>query len=364
MGNPFPHEATVRLFPLVPRAKPTCHPLNVRVCQAADLADTAAGNPADNLKTAAEACNLGALIASDCGLPRLARYLCQAQFRMFHDARPHDAATAKLALQSLINLARLHARDGDGITAYRDTQALFTAVRHRQAGIIDGTRIDFSDLTRTAEDHREILQWLWTVFLADGTRALAQAGKWTQALQHVRDHHGISQSLLDGRQIAIIAHHAAGDHQASERLLSSTAVTASWEQAVAACLAMLTGNPHRAATTADSYLTLDRTAPQVVFRTRLGLAILDLTGHRHALRLAHAIEADVLQTQDAYAAKEILTRAGPADPFTMAATRTLTGLVEAAGLDAGSMPAQILEHLTAAMTRAEAALLEAIRPAR
>jgi len=136
---------------------------------------------------------------------------------------------------------------------------LFTAVRHRQVGIVDGTRIDFSDLTRVTEDHREIVQWLWTVFLADGTRALAQTGKWTQALQHVCDHHGISQSLLDGRQVAIIAHHVADDHLASERLLNSTAVTASWEQAVVACLAMLTGNPHCAAIAADSYLTLDRT---------------------------------------------------------------------------------------------------------
>ena len=364
MGNPLPHEATARRFPLVPRTKPTCHPLDIRVRQAADLADTAAGNPAETLKTAAEACNLGALIASDCGLPNLARRLCRSQFRIFHDARPHDAATAKLALQPLVNLARLHARDNNGTTAYRDAQALFTAVRHRQAGIIDGTRIDFSDLTRTAEDHHEILQWLWAVFLVDGTRALAQAGKWTQALQHVRDHHGISQSLLDGRQIAIIAHHAAGDHQASGHLLNTTPATAPWEQAVAACLAMLTSNPHPATTATASYLTLDRTALQIVFRTRLGLVMLDLTDHRHAFRLAHTIEADVLQARDAYAAREILAHTGLTTLFTTPATRTLTGLVEAAGLNAGSMPAQILEHLTATMTRAEASLLEALRPAR
>ena len=74
MGNPIPHEATARRFPLVPRTKPTCHPLDIRVRQAADLADTAAGNPAETLKTAAEACNLGALIASDCGVPNLARH--------------------------------------------------------------------------------------------------------------------------------------------------------------------------------------------------------------------------------------------------------------------------------------------------
>jgi hypothetical protein len=364
MGTPLPHEVTARRFPLVPRAKPPCRPLDVRVRQAADLADTATGNPAETVRTAAEACNLGALIASDCGLPDLARHLCQAQSRILHDTRPHDVATAKLALQPLINLARLHARNGDGTAAYRDVQALFTAVRHHQSVILDSTLTDFGNLTRTAEEHREIVQWLWIVFLADGTRALAQAGKWDQALQHVQDHHGISHSLLDGRQIAIIAHHAAGNHQASARLLETAHATAPWEQSVAASLAMLTGIPQYAAATADSYLALGRPPAQIVFRTRLGLAILDITGRHHASRLAQAIEADVLQSEDAYAAREILTRTGPAAPFTTAATRTLTGLVEAAGLEAGSMPSGILKHLTTAMSRAEAALREALRLAR
>jgi len=363
MRTLFPHEAAARRFPLVPRARPPCHPLDVRVRQAANLADAAAGDPAQAIRAAAEACNLGALIASDCGLPDLARRLCQAQYRIFHDTRPHDAATAKLALQPLINLARLHARDGDAATAYSDAQALFTAVRHHQAVILDSTLTDFGNLTRTTEEHREIVQWLWNVFLADGTKALAQAGRWTQALQHVQDHHGISQSLLDGRQIAIIAHHAAGDHHASARLLNAAPASTPWEQAVAACLAMLTGIHQCADTTAGRYLALDRPPAQVVFRTRLGLTILDLTGHHHAPQLAQAIEADVLQSKDAYAAREILTSTCLA-PFTTAATRTLTSLVEASGLESGSMPSAVLRHLTTAMTRAEAALHQALRLAK
>lgn len=360
----FPHQAAARRFPLVPRAKPACHPLDVRVRQVADLADTAAGNPAQNIRTAAEALNLGALIASDCSLPDLARQLCQAQSRIFADTRPHDAATAKLALQPFVNLARLHARDGDSTAAYRDANALFTAVRHRQAVMIDSTFTDFGNLTRTDEEHREIVQWLWTVFLADSARALAQAEKWTQALQHVLDHHGISQSLLDGRQIAIVACHAAGDHHASARLLTTTRATAPWEQAVAACLAMLIGIPQCAGTTADSYLALDKPPSQVVFRTRLGLTVLDLTGHHHAPRLAQAIEADVLQSKDAYAAREILTRTCPAAPFTAAGTSALTSLVEAASLESGFMPSETLAHLTTAMSRAEAALHEALQLAK
>lgn len=363
--TPVPHAGTARRFPLVPRAKPRCLPLDVRVRQVADLADTAAGNPQEAAKAAAQAHNLGALIASDCGLPNLARTLCRTQFEIFHHARPVPAATAKLALQPLINLGRLHARNGDGAAAHQHIQALFTAVRHHQAVTLDGIDTEPGDLTATPEDHREIVRWLWTVLLADGTRALAQAGHWSQALHHVHGHNGIGQAILDGRQIAIIAHHAAGDHKTSARLLAQTPTPTAWEQAVAACLALLTKAPHSSTdTAATSYLALTGPTPQVVFRTRLGLALLDLIDlidlidHRHTPQIAHAIETDVLQARDAYAAREILTRTGHAPPFTE--TETLTGLVSAAGLDAGAMPARLLEPFTATMTRAETTLAEAI----
>jgi hypothetical protein len=134
------------------------------------LAD-AAGVRAAAAGTAAEACNLGALIASDCGLPDLARDLCRRQAGIWGAAGPYDAPTAKLALQPLVNLARLHARHGDGTVAHRMIERLFTAVRHRTEAHLDGTVTDLSHLTRTPDDHRSVVEWTWNALLADGTRS-------------------------------------------------------------------------------------------------------------------------------------------------------------------------------------------------
>jgi hypothetical protein len=204
---PAPRESAARRFPLVPRARPACHQLDVRVRQLACLAGTAAAAPAGASRTAAEASNLGALIASDCGPPDLARDLWRRQFEIWRGARPFRAATAKLALSPLINLGRLRARDGDGIAAHHLIETLFTAVRHQAAAELDGLVTDLGDLTRTPADHREIIQWLWTVLVADGTRALAHVGLWGQALHHVQDNRGISRSLQDAYAAReVIAH--------------------------------------------------------------------------------------------------------------------------------------------------------------
>lgn len=350
-----------RRFPLVPRGRPACHPLDVRVRQVADLADTATRRPAETARIAAEAHNLAALIVSDCGLAALARGLCWKQFEIFHDARPFDAATAKLVLQPLINLGRILARDGNGTAAHHLIETLFTAVRHQRTVNLDGTVTDLGNLTRTPDDHREIVQWLWNVLLADGTRALTQAGRWSQALQHVQDHHGIGQSLLDGRQIAIIAHHAAGDHPTSARLLAETPAPTRWEQTVAACLAILTGNHNGdTTTTVDGYLALGEAPAQVVFRTRLGLTLLDLTDDRSAPRLAHAIETGVLRSRDAYAAREVLGHTGCASRLPASTIAALTGLMDVSGLGTGTLPAGLLDQLTTATTRAEASLIEVL----
>jgi hypothetical protein len=318
-------------------------------------------HPAEAARIAAEAHNLGALIASDCGLAALARSLCWKQFEIFHAARPFDAATAKLALQPLVNLGRLLARDGTGTAAHHLIETLFTAVRHQAAVNLNGTITDLGNLTRTPDDHSEIVQWLWTVLLADGTRALTQAGRWSQALQHVQNHHGIGRSLLDGRQIAIIAHHSVGDHQTSARLLAETTTPTPWEQTVAACLAVLTDNDNT--TMVDSYLALGGAPAQVVFRTRLGLALLDLTDDRSAPRLVHAIETDVLQSQDAYPAREVLAHTGFTSRISASTIRALTGLLDVSGLGTGAIPTGLLDQLTTAMTTAEASLTEALTAA-
>jgi hypothetical protein len=94
-------------FPLVPRSKPACRPLDARVTRVCSLAQAAAVGGSDTLERAAEALNLSALILSDCGVPELAMPLCWRRALCFPETGPHDVMTSRLALQPVINIGRL-----------------------------------------------------------------------------------------------------------------------------------------------------------------------------------------------------------------------------------------------------------------
>ncbi|MGQ0777843.1 MAG: hypothetical protein ACT4NY_26110 [Pseudonocardiales bacterium] len=112
-------------FPLLPRSRPVCRSLTERLERVRRHADLASRHTDDALLRAAEAHNLAALITSDCAMPELARDLCWRQFGIFATNGPYDQATAKLTLQPLVNLGRLHTRDGNGTAAYQLHEALF-----------------------------------------------------------------------------------------------------------------------------------------------------------------------------------------------------------------------------------------------
>lgn len=135
------HSMAAERFPLIPRPKPVCRALEARVARVRELADLAGQGANESLVRAAEAHNLAALIVSDCGLPELARDLCWQQFEVFLTVRPLNTAMAKLALQPLINLARLLVRDGDGTAAYQVLEALFEAIKSGTDTVIDGRKI-------------------------------------------------------------------------------------------------------------------------------------------------------------------------------------------------------------------------------
>ncbi len=142
----------------------------------------------------------------------------------------------------MINLARLRLRTGDGLGAYRLLAALYGTVAAKAEATLDGRTFAFNDLV-TAADHPQVVSWLWTVLLADGTRALTRTGRWAEALDHLHRHKGLGRRLLDGRQTAILAHHARQDHHAAEQILASTTIIQPWEQAVATCLRLLHDHP-------------------------------------------------------------------------------------------------------------------------
>lgn len=75
-----------RRFPLIARPRPACGPLNVRVGELCALADAAErdGNPS----SASAVFNQAALLASDVGLPNLARAWCHRHAELYLRACP------------------------------------------------------------------------------------------------------------------------------------------------------------------------------------------------------------------------------------------------------------------------------------
>jgi len=360
-------EAVLRIlsqrFPLLPRPKPPCGSLAARLDRLRQKA-AAAGEHDDNaLLHAAEALNLAALIASDCAMPTLARDLCWRQIYLFATGPgPYEPATAKLALQPLINLARLHARDGNPNTAYHLHEALLRAARSRGDLHIDGHLVPLSTLIADSDHHAEIIQWLWTVLLSSGLHALCAAGRWSDAHQHAAHHNGIGQRLLDGRQIAIIDHAITGRHADAEDLLDGSETAEEWEHGIATSIRVLTRilaghNVERlAATMTAAYLALNPDPRTTTFRLRLGLTVADLVHTSHQTPPPIALEEQLLDDacHDAYLARDLLAAQSHVSLPT-AVRRQAHDAVHRASLGT-PLPAADLATLMKAVRRSETAL--------
>jgi hypothetical protein len=355
-----PGGVAARRFPLAPRPKPPCRPLTERLARVAKLADEAADD-ADAPLPAARACNLAALIASDCAMPDLARSLCWTQFDAYQAARPAPCGenTAKLILQPLINLARLRIRGGEADAGRQILQSLYDAARFPGGhAVIDGRVVSLPLLTPPARE--ALTQWLWAVLLTDSVRALCKAGRWTDALRQAQQHDGVGQRLLDGRQVAVLAHASADEQEEARKILRETSASEPWEHVVILCLQALTGERDAEAVTTmtDAYLLFsDPGHPW--FTACLGLTVAELAvpGGRHAaIGKAASIATE---SQDAYNAAEFLK-----SPIAETAARgTLTALnyiVFQSGLGQPLTAAQE-KHLTASVSAA-AALLAARPP--
>ncbi|UGQ13571.1 hypothetical protein LO772_08185 [Yinghuangia sp. ASG 101] len=355
-------------FPLVPRPRPACTPLPERVRALGELADAAErATGTEALIKAAAVHNLAALIASDCGLPELARALCHRQAATCLRAQPLGAQQARHALEPLVNLARLLIRDGDGEAAYQLLDRLFQAVRTRADAVVDNLRLDLRNLTASPQDHQDVCRWLWTVLLADGTRALVAAERWTDALVHVEQHRGVGHRLLDGRQIAVLAALFGNRPHAALAALTAAAPAEPWEHAVAACLDALcraSAKPQRShdtsdtsvATAVDRYLDLPATTGLVVFRTRLGATVIELAAtaghHDRAAQAAERLTTEALS--DGYAARDLLACPTARLSVPVGDLRRLAQVRHAAGLGGDALTNQLHDELTAAVAKSEA----------
>ncbi|WP_155341389.1 hypothetical protein, partial [Acrocarpospora corrugata] len=268
--------ATVLRFPLVARPRPICRPVSTRLAQIRSRADQASQGGQEALLRAAESLNLAALVASDCGQSDLARDLCRRQFAIFSTARPLSASAAQLALQPLINLARLLSREGDGQAGFQALDALLTALKTSGSAEINGVALDLRGFVASADDAQGIAQWLQEVVLSDGVRALARVGQWDRALAYAESRGAIGPCLREGRQVAVISHCMAGAPSAGRALLHDSSLTEQWEHAVSSCLAVLClrvdGRPTGIAAEqmVTEYLAVEHDPALAMFNAHLG----------------------------------------------------------------------------------------------
>ncbi|MEU8954870.1 hypothetical protein AB0C93_11245 [Streptomyces sp. NPDC048518] len=350
-------------IPLVRRTKAPALPLEERINHLTGL--TVAPTGASHHDLVARACgvlNYAALIASDVGLPDLAEDLCWRQHQVFADAGRLSGRIAVMSLMPLVNLSRLQTRAGQGEVAYSLLQRLNEAARHQTKANVDGRTVDLSLLTDTDEDHRTVCQELYVTLLVDGARALAQIGRWGEAADAMAQHRGIGNRLLDGRQIKIMALMEQSQDQQARDLIDATQPTEPWESAVADLLrahchpgAAPASDLHRAQRAVASLLADPEPPSYAVFQARVGLAALDLDARGPRTRSIAAALAEAAR-HDAYAAREVLHHPVAAPVLDIKATEQLNAVLDAAGLGAGTLPANHFRALTGAVSHAEAQL--------
>ncbi|WP_225882237.1 hypothetical protein [Streptomyces aureocirculatus] len=318
-----------------------------------DLADTAKRE--GKVASATVALNKAALIASDCGLPDLARALCWRHAQVFLCAQPLGAQEARFALEPLVNLARLRIRDGDGNGGYLLLDTLITAVRAKSEAEIDGRTVSFQHLTDSADAHRRVHQWLWTVLLGDGTRALVKAGQWDRARAHIERHHGVGQRLFDGRQVGVLVRCLSGQPTEALGYLNHSTLSEDWEHAVAACLAVLCMTTDGdalvgpAKTMIGTYLALDTSPELAFFRSRLGLAVLDLSARSEQAGVLGRLTHEATTQEDGYVARDVIAHPSCREEMPQDKLRTLTASVASAGLGRGYIPEPFKRDLLTAV---------------
>ncbi|MBD0739069.1 hypothetical protein BGM09_06485 [Streptomyces sp. CBMA29] len=348
------------------RFRPACLPLPDRVHALVDLAGRAADQNDQGL--ASTIFNQSALLASDVGLPDLARAMCHRHANAYLVASPLTASSAIRGLEPLVNLARLQIRAGNADDGRKRLLDLYEAVRAGNSVAFEGIAVP-AGLTRSEKDRREVRAWLWRVLLADGTRTLTTTGRWRQALAHIEQHHGVGTRMLDGRQVAVVAALTGGDADRAAKLLAATAKGEPWEQAVTACLTALCrriagpDDDSRLEDLVTLYLGHEGEPGQTVFDVRLGLTVLDLVGsaeHPLACTIVDDLARRTATARDGYAAREVLSDHLFNALATDRQTQECSDLVRACGLQAGTLPEEYAADLSAGLDIGEAIITRSL----
>lgn len=363
--------AAARCFPLVGWARPAYPLLSDRVAEIAGIAEAAGRQGADRLHEGAHALNKAALVASDCGLPDLARDLCWQHINIYREAgHPLTSRQARYMLEPVHNLARLQIRADAGEPAMRLLDAMYRAVMKGTDLVIEGRTLPLTGLTGTGEERHTLREWAWRQYVADGIRTLTLAGRWDEAVTHAKAHRGVGDHLMEGRQAVIVAHCLRGATQAAHDVLEESAITKPWERQVAACLRVMCANDTAAGRGVRSMVELflsAKPAPDfMVFRARLGLAVATIASSSdpHTAKQVHGhVAAEVIESGNGYAARDVLTHPHPLAGVSEDHRRALTGIVAASGLRAGTIPAPLLDTLTTSVKTVGEMLASAVRSA-
>ncbi|MET7319541.1 hypothetical protein [Streptomyces sp. NPDC005549] len=357
-------------FPLVARPRPSCLPLPQRIQALSLLADSAAAQ--GDLSKASAVFNQAALVASDTGDTDTARTWCRQHAAAYLDAAPLEAADAIRALEPVVNLVRLQLRTGNAEAGHQQLECFFDAVAAGQSAHIDGVTVP-PNFVSTAQERREVTTWLWAVLLADGTRALTSAGRWSEALSHIQRHRGLGRRMLDGRQVAVLASLLNADTAHAKHLLTHTEPGDVWEAAVTDCLTVLclrsSGLEWRRSlrNLVDTYLALPDYEGLAAFRSRLGLVMLDLVGSPEN-SAAREIVTDLCRraagTGDGYAARDALSHPLTHELAMDAEMKECLRLLSSCALQTGELPAQGRAQLAEAVRRGDRTIHARFRPAK
>ncbi|MFC9029177.1 hypothetical protein [Streptomyces arboris] len=361
-----PRGLIAQRFPLVARFRPACLPLPERVRALVDLAGTAVKGNEQGLASAVY--NQAALIASDLGLPDLAREMCHQHAAAYLHACPLPGMSAIRGLEPVVNLARLQIRAGHADEGRQRLLNLYRAVETGTAARFEDVAVP-ANLTARDDDRQEVRAWLWRVLLADGTRTLTTEGRWAEALAHIETHHGIGKRMLDGRQVAVLTALVVGDTAWAAALLADTTPGDLWEQAVTACLTVLCRRDagqsidHHLADLAAAYSGRKSEPGMTVFDTRLGLTVLDAIGPAEALaahRVVEDLHCRMMDAEDGYAARENLAHPLFTEVATDRQVQDCRALVDACGLGAGVVPAELRRELTAALRASDSVIRQSL----
>ncbi|UJW32454.1 hypothetical protein L3Q67_01305 [Saccharothrix sp. AJ9571] len=370
--NPTTLAAAVRRFPLLGRPRPSCPSLPERVQEIVDIARAAGHDDADGLADGANVLNKAALIASDCGLPDLARDLCWQHIDLYRGAdRSLTVLQARHMLEPVLNLARLQLRASDGEQALQLLTAMFQAIKTSTDLVVDGRTLPLTDLAGTLTELHKLREWMWLHLIGDGVRALVLAGRWDDAVAHAHAHRGIGLHLMEGRQATIVAHCVNADLAAASAALAKSTPEQPWELQVASCLKVMCANPDSTSRRGDVATMITRFVERqpmpgyAFFRAQLGLTVTtlaDTIDSDAASRVLAQVVDEVIESEDGYAAREVLRyRDIPAAVTGGHCGAALTGLVNASGLGIRTMPEPLRQTLLDATHAAAQTLSMSLR---